>query len=209
MAQQIKVGADPIAQSNKVLPIALIAPLYLCMIPGTGGAYTSANLYQFLDSHPNQIIDIRGNHSRRNQILSIAQIVSTIREIFGLTMSEIAEIFGVTRQAAYAWLNGVEPKADVRTRILGLGQHVETLKQAGIVKASQWTRLPQSDGRSLIDLLKSGSDVSEAIASIRSSSAQLINQQPTKRTFGPPLKKKIVKLDEISVPISWDFGEHV
>ena len=115
-----------------VAMMALIAPLYLTMVAGTGGAYTAANLPFALNQHQNQIFEIRGLHAKRSQLLTVSQHLSNVRGILGLKMSEVSQIFGVTRPAAYAWINGVEPKPEVRARILHISRLAEELRSAGI-----------------------------------------------------------------------------
>ncbi len=187
--------------------IALIAPLYLCMIAGSGGVYTPVNLPIVFATHPNPIFDIRGYHNKRNQLLTISQHLISIREMFGLRMSELSKIFGVSRPAAYAWINGIEPKTEIRARICKLSKIVEELRFAGINRAEILARQPIRNGQSLINLLESGGDVQGVIAEIKLTSMRTIKHTGVRREFGPSLRKRRVRVDSISTPIVADTGD--
>jgi DNA-binding XRE family transcriptional regulator len=194
---------------NGTVKAALIAPLYVCMISGTGGVYTPTNIQFGLSLHSNPVVEIRGYHTKRNQLLSVSQQLVGLREMFGLTMTELAQILGVTRPTVYAWLNGSEPKPEIKFRILGLAKYVEELRNVGISQAETLARQPQSDGQSLISLLKSGADPKSAIATIKYSASHTSGLKAVKRDFGPTHKTRRVSLDEISIPIRDETGDAV
>ena len=187
------------ADYRQTSKLGLIVPLYISMIAGTGGLSATPNVLYAATTYRNPIIrEIRGHHSNRDHILSFAQRLSIIREMFGLRMSEVAQIFGVSRPAAYAWLNGSEPRADTRIRILRLSRAAEELKTAGIENIRQYVRQPTASGQSLIDLLQSGADVSTTVSLIKASLLTSLQSLGTKPEFGPPTRKRVVGLDEIS-----------
>ena len=187
--------------------MVLIAPLYLCMIAGTGGVYTPANIPLRFTASQNQLFEVRGLPTKRNQLASISQHVISIRKVLGLKMSELALIFGVTRPAAYAWINGVEPKPELRAKILNLSRLVEELRSTGMGSVELLARQPIATDKSLIDLLKSGNDVSDAIISMKRSTMQNTHRTGLRREFGPQSRRRKVSADAISVPIVAELGE--
>lgn len=187
---------------NGVTKTMLFAPLYLSLVAGTGGMYTAGNIQAcFSVPQNNRIIVIRGRHTKGKQIFSVSEQLVHLREMFGLTMTEIAQIFGVSRPTAYAWLSGSEPKVEVKSRLIDLTTYVEDLRTHGVAQARVLARQPLEGGPSLVELLKSGADARSAIASIKYS-ATLTSSQRGKRNFGPAEKAIRVSVDEISVPIS-------
>jgi transcriptional regulator with XRE-family HTH domain len=194
--------------ANRAARVALIAPLYVCMIAGTGGVYTPANIQKAWFDHHNSIILIRGNHTKRHQVLSISQHLAQIRETFGLSMTELAQVLRISRPTAYAWLNGTDPKDEEGKALISrLSNYAESLRSAGITKVEILARQPISAGKSLIDLLKSGNDVSAAIASIKFTADSVSAPSRIKRDFGPVTKVRRVRADEISAPIFIQSGD--
>lgn len=84
--------------------------------------------------------------------LSPASVLDSVRTVFGLNISETAEVFGITRQTAYQWmkLTGME---QVRAH-----ENRDRIKQ--IYRAAQsWQNLPPLKGRWLYALLPAGNTV--------------------------------------------------
>ena len=85
-------------------------------------------------------------------VLSPASVLDGVRTVFGLNISETAEVFGITRQTTYQWmtLNGME---QVRAH-----ENRDRLKQlCGAAQA--WQNLPPLKGRWLYALLPAGKTV--------------------------------------------------
>jgi hypothetical protein len=187
---------------NGVTKTMLFAPLYLSLVAGTGGMYTAGNIQACFSVPPNdRIFVIRSRHLKEKQIFSVSERLVNLRDMFGLTMTEIAQIFRVSRPTAYAWLSGSEPKLEAKSRLIDLSTYVEDLRSDGVAQARVLARQPLVGGPSLIELLKSGADARSAIASIKQSAA-LTRGQRVKRDFGPAEKTIRVSIDEISIPIS-------
>lgn len=84
--------------------------------------------------------------------LSPASVLDTVRNTFGLNVSETAEVFGITRQTAYQWMKLTEME-QVRSR-----ENRDRLKQ--LYSAAQlWQNQPQLKGRWLYALLPAGDTV--------------------------------------------------
>jgi len=191
------------ASLSGVTKTMLFAPLYLSLVAGTGGIYTAGNIQAcFSVPQNNKIIVIRGRHTKGKQILSVSERLVNLREMFGLTMTEVAQIFGVSRPTTYAWLSGSEPKFEAKSRLMDLSTYVEDLRSHGVAQAWVSARQPLEGGPSLIELLKAGADVRSAIASIKHSASLASNRKEVKRDFGPTKKTRRVTISEISVPIS-------
>jgi hypothetical protein len=83
-------------------------------------------------------------------------------------MSELAQIFGVSRQATYDWLDGSVPRVEIANRIWELSRAAQQLDSAGITRIEHFLHRPMLVGdRSLFTLLLSGENIEEAVAHIK------------------------------------------
>ena len=86
---------------------------------------------------------------------SPAEYVANIRDVFGVSMSDLAVILGVTRPIAYAWLDGNEPKQESTiTRIRQLSSIADRVKGMNIERMDKLIHRKILNGESLFDLLK-------------------------------------------------------
>jgi hypothetical protein len=84
--------------------------------------------------------------------LSPASILDGVRTVFGLNISETAEVFGITRQTAYQWMKLTDME-QVRAH-----ENRDRLKQL-YGAAQSWQNLPPLKGRWLYALLPAGNTV--------------------------------------------------
>lgn len=84
--------------------------------------------------------------------ISPASVLDGVRAVFGLNISEAAEVFGITRQTAYQWMKLTDME-QVRSH-----ENRDRIKQLyGAVRS--WQNLPSLKGRWLHALLPSGNTV--------------------------------------------------
>jgi len=82
-------------------------------------------------------------------VLSPASVLDFVRTVFGLNISETADVFGITRQTAYQWMKLTDME-QVRAH-----ENRDRIKQ--IYRAAQsWQKKPQLKGRWLYALLPAG-----------------------------------------------------
>lgn len=134
---------------------------------------------------------------------STAQLLTTIRDVFALKMSEVAQIFGVSRRAAYDWLDGATPKPETTTRLYTLSKYAEELKAFGLSNVEHFIHRPVVNGRSLLDLLKSGESIEQAILIIKhTSSEETKNRMQLGRRTSETNTAALDGFDEVSTPIT-------
>jgi hypothetical protein len=85
-------------------------------------------------------------------VLSPASVLDGVRTVFGLNISETADVFGITRQTAYQWMKLTDME-QVRAH-----ENRDRLKQV-YGAAQSWQNLPPLKGRWLYALLPSGNTV--------------------------------------------------
>lgn len=84
--------------------------------------------------------------------LTPASVLDVVRTVFGLNISETAEVFGITRQTAYQWMKLTDME-QVRAH-----ENRDRLKQL-YCAAQSWQNLSPLKGRWLYALLPSGNTV--------------------------------------------------
>jgi len=122
---------------------------------GTGGWITSETfdrLYvsikevkrNFETSHTTTTIDSRSPHEQLNGI----------RDVFGLNISELANILGITRPTVYSWLQGQNLKPEALSKIARLASVGTHIKILNIKRIDTFLHRPIFNGHSLYDKLK-------------------------------------------------------
>jgi hypothetical protein len=184
-------------------PDRIIALTLDTLTKGTAGAYPEVFDFQ-------KIVDFRGpvqvmNVEKQVKVAvapSTAQLLLNVRDVFALRMSELAQIFGVSRRAAYDWLEGATPKPETVMRIYTLNRYAEELKTAGIAHIEHFINRPVVSGRSLLDLLKSGENVETAIDIIKhTASEEANNRKQLGRRNLKTDSTSVDGFDEVSTPI--------
>jgi hypothetical protein len=91
---------------------------------------------------------------------SPASVLDEVRTVFGLNISEAAEVFGITRQTAYQWMKLTDME-QVRAH-----ENRDRLKQL-YGAAQSWQDLPPLKGRWLYALLPTGNTVLDLLKALQ------------------------------------------
>lgn len=104
--------------------------------------------------HINQI-EINGEHkATADPVSASARDISHIREVTKISVSELARILGVSRQAVHEWING-GPLAPKNAQLLSeLAQVADIFLESGIDVTPQILRRKISGGQSILESLK-------------------------------------------------------
>ena len=178
----------------KMVPVLA---LYAGVMAGTAGAFTSVNIPVLNAISARPVIEVRSAMIRKTA--SLHGILDIIRSTFGLTMTELAAIFDVSRPTAYAWLSGATPKGEVLDRIWqvhGLARHVADLN---LGRTSLLKRRPLSAGRNLLQALTAGQSA-DAILEELQTVARLGNETRGQRGRVP--RTRVYNAEDIS------FSQH-
>lgn len=136
---------------------------------------------------------------------SIRDHLINIRDVLGLNMTELAKLFGVTRPAAYAWLEGASPKSDTRNAIYALSRAADRLINLGVSRPDLYAHMPIIEGKSLVEILMTKADSSsafEAIEELARTDEQVRQQAPSRRVRKS--KRNYESLDALATPITMD-----
>lgn len=134
------------------------------MIMGTGSMYTSYSAAQWRDMLQYRVPVELHVHAKEDEALSsqidarsAAEHIANIREHLGSSVSDLANVLGVTRQAIYKWIAGdATPEADKQQRIQALSHVADKFAAYGVERAGSLMKMKAFEGQSLLDLAKIG-----------------------------------------------------
>ncbi|MFA5494236.1 MAG: hypothetical protein WC247_05615 [Porticoccaceae bacterium] len=86
-------------------------------------------------------------------------VTDRIKEIFGLSISRQAQIFGVSRTAIYNWRNGEKPTEKNLERLTDLNNAADLFERENIEVTGLLIKRPFIQGKSLLDLLAEGESI--------------------------------------------------
>jgi hypothetical protein len=183
-----------------LLQVALISLSVPSLTSGTASAYPVEVLRKIEDV--SRLMVPRQGRREITSLRSVKEEVELIRSVFGLNMSEVAQLFNISRPAAYAWLDGALPKAEAMARLTRIADQAQDAKSAGVTRMAHFVRRPQKDGRSLFQLLKEGADIQDALAAIRKTA----EEEEAGRKVSASRKASTKKgdpagIDEVATPI--------
>lgn len=100
---------------------------------------------------------------------SAADDLTRIRDVLKPTVSELANVFGVSRQTIYNWQAGEQPSAENASRLEDLASVADMFAAEGVSASSQLLRRKVSAGKSLLDIVRDGGvahDVARALIQV-------------------------------------------
>lgn len=92
---------------------------------------------------------------------TIAEDLARIRAVLKPTISNLATIFGVSRQAIYNWLSGEIPVSLHADKIRDFASVVDIVASEGIVVTGQILKRKLKDGKSLFEIVRDGGSAKE------------------------------------------------
>jgi DNA-binding transcriptional regulator YiaG len=180
--------------------IKLVVPL-LALTAGTGGLMTAHSTAKLNKWVYNPRIHVEPSRTKQVDMRSPAEHVANIRDVFAINMSDLASILGVTRPTVYAWLTGQEPKGEAVLLIQKLSGTADKFNQAHIIRLDTLVHRPILNGRSLLDLLKTGEDPTAALASLKTIADKEAQTRREPKGVGKHLRSLDDVLGESSVAI--------
>jgi transcriptional regulator with XRE-family HTH domain len=142
--------------------IVASAVVFACLA-GTGGATTPEYLQQRGErGYPFAQIPVAPvNADTRQPIDNLAQI----RAVFKPSMSDLAGLVGVSRQAVYNWLDGERPSRESADRLEDLAKAADLVAGYGLATPYVLRRKIR-DGKNLMDIVRSGGSAQDAARSL-------------------------------------------
>jgi transcriptional regulator with XRE-family HTH domain len=93
----------------------------------------------------------------RLDVRSAKEHIENIRAVLDPAISDLAALFGITRQAIYKWINGTSsPEEENLQRVVELSTLADRFKAENVGRADQLLKLRIFSGQSLLDLVRQG-----------------------------------------------------
>lgn len=132
--------------------------------------------------------------------------LENIRSVFKPAISDLASIFGVTRQCIYKWLSGdSNPESDNLDQIRNLSQIADAFQSANVKRADNLLKMKAFDGgTSLVDIVKTGKDWNEAVKILIEESLAMENAYKASGLADSKAKPTADWQSYISIPNSFE-----
>jgi transcriptional regulator with XRE-family HTH domain len=104
--------------------------------------------------------------------------LARVREILKPTVLELANLFGVSRQAVYDWQSGSQPSAEAAQRLATLARAADVFCAAGVIVDSKTLRRKVAGGGTLLDAILGGGDAVQVAKSL----VQTLQRESGQRT---------------------------
>ncbi len=159
-------------------PKALITysvPLTIAFSIGTGGYLTA----EYCKERKDRVAFSRKDSSseRGSQIATPADDLARIKSILKLTVSELADCIGVSRQAIYNWKSGADIKTANAAKLESLQSAADVISGAGLHVSGLLLGRKLAGGKTLLEIVSAGGDGGEAARSL----VQMIRQESETR----------------------------
>ncbi len=157
------------------------APFRLMLVAATGlsvlnpmfsnGSGTGDNLSPGLKNgyseiQSSNVFTMSNSQVQRIQVLDVRTTVAhleNIRQTLDLPMSDLANVFGVSRQMVYKWIDGAQPEEKPKAKIVDLSQIVDALVEAKVQHVSNLIKMKLFDGHSLLEIVREGKGWKEPV----------------------------------------------
>lgn len=106
-----------------------------------------------------------------------AEDIARIREVLKPAVLELANLFGVSRQAVYDWQAGAQPNAEVAAKLADLARAADVFTAAGVTANGQTLRRKVAGGGTLLDAVLNGGSAVQVAKSLVQTLQREVNQR--------------------------------
>jgi hypothetical protein len=131
-----------------------LQPLPFIGASGTGGLDGEGYYRVHIGYEPFPVVE----SAAAQQQPPFAKLMQDVKVGFGRTMSRLPEVFGVSRQTLYNWLDGETPKDVHQAKLRQLAEAARAFAELGFKPTSLSLDRKISQGKSLLQLLSDGAD---------------------------------------------------
>ena len=126
-------------------------------VVGTGGLASVQFIQMSYGYQPYELLEA----TRVVESAPYAELMRQVKGGFGRTMSRLPEVFGVSRQTLYNWLDGEVPKQAHQERLRQLAEAAGVFASLGIRPTTHMLDRTVSQSKSFLQLIASGADGKE------------------------------------------------
>lgn len=129
-------------------------PLPVIGAVGTGGMETAGYYLKRMGYQPLEVV----SSDAQLEKAPFASLMLEVKSGFGRTMTRLPEVFGVSRQTLYNWLDGETPKEIHQAKLMQLAEAARLFSALGFKPTSPLLDRTVMHGKSLLQLLGEGAD---------------------------------------------------
>ena len=147
--------------------VVLVAATTFALQVGTGGAATESyykNRGERGYAFGRYRADV-GDEPKIN-VRSPSENISRIRSVFKSSVTDLANLFGVSRQAIYDWQSEKSVAADNAEKLRQLSSAVDIISAEDLTNPANAVRRKISGGKTLFEIVKDGGSAEEAALSL-------------------------------------------
>ncbi|WP_143521116.1 XRE family transcriptional regulator [Pseudomonas syringae] len=163
----------PVATPNNGTTNKLVVAVMSLLVTGTGSTYPingADNWWKSVKPRVSFPIEKEPAYQRveaRIDVRSPMEHIENIRETLNPSMSDLAIVFGVSRQAIYKWISqDSEPEPRTKAKLEMLSRVADELRSAKLERAGSLVKMKAFNGNSLYDLVRMGVNSSEHISAL-------------------------------------------
>jgi transcriptional regulator with XRE-family HTH domain len=176
---------------NRSGSIGMAAAVAFALLAGTGGV-TSPSYFNQRQQRGYAFVQLRpSGQTLVRYFRGPEACLAQIRAIFKLSISDIASIFGVSRQSIYNWIAGEKPSQDNVERLDDFARAADLFLSDGFAGPSYLVRRKLEHGKTLLDTVRDGGSAQNAARSVlqiaqkESSQREALQRRLANRTAAP------------------------
>jgi DNA-binding XRE family transcriptional regulator len=155
--------------------ITFSVPITIVLGIGTGGYLTAEYCKQRKDGFTFNRQDARS--AQAATVATTADHLARIKSVLKLTVVELADCIGVSRQAIYNWKSGADIKANNAAKLESLKSATDVILAASLPASPLLLARKLRGGKTLLEIISGGGDGSEAARSL----VQMVKQESEAR----------------------------
>jgi transcriptional regulator with XRE-family HTH domain len=130
-----------------------------------------------------------------------AQVLGRIREILKLTMTELAALFGVSRQTIYDWQSGKGISAVRADRLESLSKAADLFADSGLSILPRTLRRKLASGKTFFDVIRDEEPLEEATRSLITMLQREIEQREALDARLANRKRRPIDQADLGIPM--------
>lgn len=129
---------------------------------GSGGVATPVSI---LAGH--RWSDSAGNLSvRLGASLPADEQLAYVRNVLGISITDLAELLDVARPTVYSWMQDAQPRDEHLSRLQRIEQFAREVEMYGLAGAGKLLKRPLQSGTTLLQLMKANQPIASALSEL-------------------------------------------
>ncbi|MCL2714297.1 MAG: hypothetical protein FWD68_06865 [Alphaproteobacteria bacterium] len=199
---------NPKANSEHSFSASVAAcDILVALLVGTGGSLTG-NYYETRGDKGYVLAryDVSVFRSTPDVERTPADDLSHVRDVFKFSVTEMASLFDVSRQAIYDWQSGKTIAASNQIRLQDVARAADMIQNANIENARYLSRRKIADGKTFIDMVRAGESAEKCAGDLIAMLQHESDQRARLDALLGPRKDRKFRSIPIGAPILGEKG---